>query len=51
MLWTTPESLTIGRLAQAARVAVDAIRYCQQRGLLPVLTGSSGVMEMVTRGK
>ena len=35
---TTPAttSLTIGRLAQAANVGVETIRYYQQRGLLPV---------------
>ena len=32
----TPESLTIGRLARAAGVGVETIRYYQQRGLLPV---------------
>lgn len=31
-----PESLTIGRLARAADVGVETIRYYQQRGLLPV---------------
>lgn len=31
-----PESLTIGRLARAAGVGVETIRYYQQRGLLPV---------------
>lgn len=30
------ESLTIGRLARAAGVGVETIRYYQQRGLLPV---------------
>jgi MerR family mercuric resistance operon transcriptional regulator len=29
-------SLTIGRLAQAANVGVETVRYYQQRGLLPV---------------
>ncbi|MEO5795277.1 MAG: MerR family transcriptional regulator [Rhodoferax sp.] len=29
-------SLTIGKLAKAARVGVETIRYYQQRGLLPV---------------
>jgi Hg(II)-responsive transcriptional regulator len=31
-----PESLTIGRLARAADVGVETIRYYQQRGVLPV---------------
>ena len=31
-----PESMTIGRLARAAGVGVETIRYYQQRGLLPV---------------
>ena len=31
-----PESLTIGRLARAAGVGVETIRYYQHRGLLPV---------------
>jgi len=31
-----PESLTIGRLASAAGVGIETIRYYQQRGLLPV---------------
>lgn len=30
------ESLTIGRLARAAGVGLETIRYYQQRGLLPV---------------
>lgn len=30
------ESLTIGRLARAAGVGVETIRYYQQRGMLPV---------------
>lgn len=30
------ESMTIGRLARAAGVGVETIRYYQQRGLLPV---------------
>lgn len=34
----SPESLTIGRLARAAGVGVETIRYYQQRGLLPVPT-------------
>ena len=34
---TTPtETLTIGKLAKAAAVGVETIRYYQQRGLLPV---------------
>ena len=32
----TSESLTIGRLARAAGVGVETIRYYQQRALLPV---------------
>ena len=36
-LTTSPtKSLTIGRLARAAGVGVETIRYYQQRGLLPV---------------
>lgn len=31
-----PQSMTIGRLARAAGVGVETIRYYQQRGLLPV---------------
>ncbi len=31
-----PASMTIGRLARAAGVGVETIRYYQQRGLLPV---------------
>lgn len=31
-----PESMTIGRLARAAKVGVETIRYYQQRQLLPV---------------
>jgi MerR family mercuric resistance operon transcriptional regulator len=34
------ESLTIGRLAQAAGVGVETIRYYQQRTLLPVPEGA-----------
>ena len=33
---TAATSLTIGRLARAAGVGVETIRYYQQRGLLPV---------------
>ncbi len=33
---TTPASLTIGRLARAAGVGVETIRYYQQRALLPI---------------
>lgn len=36
MTITSPESMTIGRLARAAGVGVETIRYYQQRGLLPV---------------
>ena len=36
MTASSPESLTIGRLARAAGVGVETIRYYQQRGLLPV---------------
>ena len=35
-----PETLTIGRLAKAAGVGVETIRYYQHRGLLPVPTAS-----------
>jgi Hg(II)-responsive transcriptional regulator len=38
MTTNSPESLTIGRLARAAGVGVETIRYYQQRGLLPVPT-------------
>lgn len=33
---TTAKSMTIGRLARAAGVGVETIRYYQQRALLPV---------------
>ena len=36
MTASSPASLTIGRLARAAGVGVETIRYYQQRGLLPV---------------
>lgn len=36
MIQKQPESLTIGRLARAAGVGVETIRYYQQRELLPV---------------
>lgn len=36
MTASSPESLTIGRLARVAGVGVETIRYYQQRGLLPV---------------
>ena len=36
MTSSTSESLTIGRLARAAGVGVETIRYYQQRALLPV---------------
>lgn len=36
MTSTASESMTIGRLARAAGVGVETIRYYQQRGLLPV---------------
>ena len=36
MTAAAPASLTIGRLARAAGVGVETIRYYQQRGLLPV---------------
>lgn len=32
----TPDTLTIGRLAKAADVGVETVRYYQRRGLLPV---------------
>lgn len=38
MTTNSPETLTIGRLARAAGVGVETIRYYQQRGLLPVPT-------------
>lgn len=36
MIAETPATLTIGRLASAAGVGVETIRYYQQRALLPV---------------
>lgn len=36
MTSTTHESMTIGRLARAAAVGIETIRYYQERGLLPV---------------
>lgn len=33
---TTPQAMTIGRLARAAGVGIETIRYYQQRGLLPL---------------
>ena len=36
MITETPATLTIGRLASAAGVGVETIRYYQQRDLLPV---------------
>ncbi len=36
MIAEAPGTLTIGRLARAASVGVETIRYYQQRGLLPV---------------
>lgn len=36
MAQTKPQTMTIGRLAKAAGVGVETIRYYQQRGLLPV---------------
>ena len=39
MSTNNPETLTIGRLARAAGVGVETIRYYQQRGLLPVPAG------------
>lgn len=33
---TKPQTMTIGRLAKAADVGVETIRYYQQRGLLPL---------------
>ncbi len=38
MTANSAESLTIGRLARAAGVGIETIRYYQQRGLLPVPT-------------
>jgi MerR family mercuric resistance operon transcriptional regulator len=49
----SPESLTIGRLARAAGVGVETIRYYQQRGLLPVPAASGAFrsypVELVAR--
>ena len=39
----TAGSLTIGRLAAAAAVGVETIRYYQQRELLPVPHGDGGI--------
>lgn len=36
MTTSSPPSMTIGRLARAAGVGVETIRYYQQRALLPV---------------
>ena len=36
MTSASPETMTIGRLARAAGVGVETIRYYQQRDLLPV---------------
>jgi len=36
MIEKAPESLTIGRLARAAGVGIETIRYYQTRGLLPI---------------
>lgn len=36
MLPTAPSTMTIGRLARAAGVGVETIRYYQQRGLFPL---------------
>jgi len=53
MATVAPESLTIGRLARAADVGVETIRYYQQRGLLPVPRSSGAFrhypMELVDR--
>jgi MerR family mercuric resistance operon transcriptional regulator len=38
----TPSSLTIGRLAKAAGVGVETVRYYQSRGLLRVPASSAG---------
>ena len=38
----TPTPLTIGRLAKAAAVGVETVRYYQSRGLLRVPAASSG---------
>ena len=38
----TPTSLTIGRLARAAGVGVETVRYYQQRKLLPTPAASAG---------
>ncbi|MEO8203211.1 MAG: MerR family transcriptional regulator, partial [Betaproteobacteria bacterium] len=35
-------SFTIGKLARAAGVGVETVRYYQQRGLLPVPPGNGG---------
>lgn len=37
-----PESLTIGRLARAADVGVETVRYYQDRKLLPVPSSTGG---------
>lgn len=37
------QTLTIGRLAKAAQVGVETVRYYQQRALLPKPPGTGGV--------
>ena len=39
----TPDRLTIGRLAKAAEVGIETVRYYQRRGLLPVPRATGAV--------
>jgi len=43
MATTQQGTLTIGRLASAAAVGIDTVRYYQQRALLPVPEGHGGI--------
>ena len=38
-----PGAVTIGRLARAAGVGVETVRYYQRRRLLPVPSGAGGI--------
>lgn len=43
-----PDRLTIGRLAKAAEVGVETVRYYQRRGLLPVPRATGAVRYYAT---
>ena len=43
MTISPPDKLTIGRMAKAAEVGVETVRYYQRRGLLPVPRASGAV--------